>query len=469
MQQQVGWEKMMGLLFKVLLGSSFSIVFFFPSIALGSSGESPETDRVIVEIIDIEGNKEIDSIAVDEVQSKLSRMIPSSSKDQVNVLQPDYIRTIGMVQTTEEYTKSWGTTRVGTDRMKSQFATNGEEVVIAVIDTGVDYTHSFLKERMIAGYDFVDNDTDPMDEHYHGTHVAGIIAESTTANIKIMPIRALNHTGNGYDSNIAKGIRYAVDNGASIVNMSFQGNEYSEHLAQAINYALSNDVLVVVSSGNLSGDTANYYPASEKKVLVVSATDQSDKIATFSNTGGSIDISAPGVGIISSVPGEKYAVLHGTSMAAPYVSGVAAMLIVDNPTNSIIEIEKTLKSYVDDKGAVNWDPLFGEGILNVSNYEKYSLINSAFSSSDYTNLPEHSDVPLDKKWTILFNQVFSDESIVAVKLYTANYEVPVKLTPDLANKKIMVAPLENYQANTKYLLEIQVKDGKRYLMRFKTK
>lgn len=456
---------MRGLLFKMLVGCSFSIVFFFPSIALSSSGES---DRVIVETTDKEGNKEIESIAVDEVQPKSFFRIAASSKDEVNVLQPDYIRTIGMVQTAD-YTKSWGAMRVGTDWMKSQFATNDEEVIVAVIDTGVDYTHSFLKDRMIAGYDFVNNDSDPMDEHVHGTHIAGIIAESTTDNVKIMPIRALNENGNGYDSNIAKGIHYAVDKGASIVNMSFQGKEYSEHLAEAIDYALSNNVLVVVASGNKSDDTANYYPASEKRVLVVSATDQSDKIASFSNTGGSIDVSAPGVGILSSVPGEKYAALHGTSMAAPYVSGVAAMILVDDPTRSIEEIERVLKTYVDDKGAANWDPIFGEGILNVSNYGQNSLITSAYNSTNYSNLPEHTNVPLDKTWTILFNQVFTDDSTVAVKLYTENYEIPIQLTPDLKNKKIIVSPTKNYQTNTEYLLEIQIQNGERYLMRFKTK
>ncbi|WP_419958051.1 S8 family peptidase [Psychrobacillus psychrotolerans] len=460
---------MRSMLVKMVLGCSLSLVFFFPNIALSSSGETTETDRVIVEITDKEGNKETKSIPVDEVQPKSTFRISSSMRDQINILQPDYIRTIDMAQTTDKYTKSWSVNRVGTEWMKSKIASTDEEVIVAVIDTGIDYTHSFLKERMIDGYDFVDNDPDPMDEHFHGTHVAGVIVESTTANIKIMPIRALNHSGNGYDSNIAKGIHFAVDNGASIVNMSFQGNEYSEHLAQAIEYALSKNVLVVVSSGNLSDDTANYYPASEEKILVVSATDQTDQIASFSNTGQSIDISAPGVSVVSSVPGEKYAALHGTSMAAPYVSGVAAMLMLEAPTSSIKEIEKTLKTYVDDKGVTNWDPLYGEGILNVSNYKKYSLISSAVSASDYINLPEHSNVPLDKTWTILFNQVFSDDSTIAVKLYTENYEIPIKLTPNLANKKIMVAPIENYQANTDYLLEIQVKNGDRYLMRFTTK
>ena len=459
---------MRNLLVKMMVGCTFCLAFFFPSIVHGSSEESTETDRVIVEVIDKDGNKQIDSIAADEVKPKSSFTISSSSRAQVNVLQPDYIRTIGMVYTTE-YSKPWSATRVGTDWMKSQLETNEEEVIVAVIDTGVDYTHSFLKGRMIAGYDFVDNDTDPMDGHLHGTHVAGIIAESTTANVKIMPIRALNDTGNGYDSTIAKSIHYAVDNGASVVNMSFQGNEYSEHLAEAIDYALSNDVLVVVASGNKNADTANYYPASEKKAIVVSATDQSDNIAAFSNTGQSIDISAPGVSILSSIPGDKYTALHGTSMAAPYVSGVAAMLMVDDPSSSLEAIEKLLKTYVDDKGEVNWDPQFGEGILNVSNFDNHSLITSAFSSSNYINLPEHTNVPLDKTWTILFNQVFADHSTVAVKLYTKNYEVPVQLTPDLKNKKIIVVSKENYHANTEYLLEIQVKDGERYLMRFTTK
>jgi subtilisin family serine protease len=440
-------------IFIILLGFIIST----PSVVYGEHEVASETDRVIVKTTDSDGEEKIESVTWETLEGI----------EEVDVLEPDYIRSVGSLTVSGNIT-SWATERVGIKEMTDQFSLKEENVIVAVIDTGIDYTHSFLKDRIVNGYDFVENDTDPMDMHYHGTHVSGIITESTTENVKIMPIRALDENGNGYDSNIAKGIHYAVDHGASVINMSFEGKNYSSYLSGAIDYALSNDVLIVVASGNESADTANYYPASEQKVIVVSATDQYNNVAYFSNIGSSIDIAAPGVGIISTIPGERYGILDGTSMATPFVSGVAAMLELDYPNRTISEIEELLKGYVNDTGPVGWDPLFGEGIVNVSSFEKYSRIREALNSTNYTALPEYKDVVLNKKWTITFNRSFTDSSIISVKLYSDDMEIPISITNNLFDKQLIVVPNINYKTNTAYQLEITVEKGKRYLMNFTT-
>ena len=275
--------------------------------AFASSGE---TDRMIVEIVDENGNKAVESVSIDELEQfnrgkSLNVTSLLHNAQQVEELEPDFIRQTAL-QTDSIEAKSWGTERVGVKNLKSKVEPLKGSVIVAVIDTGVDYTHTFLKDRIVKGYDIVGNHAEPMDVHKHGTHVAGIIVDTTPANVKIMPIRVLDEEGKGYDSHVAQGIRFAVDNGAAIINMSFGGEEFSQYLSDAIQYAHSKNVLVIVASGNESGNTANYYPASDQKVLVVSAVDQNDTIASFSDTGSSVDVSAPGVGIISICSGRPF-------------------------------------------------------------------------------------------------------------------------------------------------------------------
>lgn len=440
-------------------------------MAFGNTDKQEQTDRVIVEITDLEGKKDIKSITWQEFesmkQSKSSFSI-SATASTVEIIEPDYIRSIDLVNAASQELSNWATERIGIPNLKSQIPLTSNNITVAIIDSGVDYTHPLLENRMVSGYDFVDNDTDPMDEHYHGTHVAGIVAESTNENIKIMPVRALDEEGNGYDSNIAKGIYYAVDHGASVINMSFQGANYSTFLANAINYALDHDVLLVASSGNDSSNTDNYYPASERDIIVVSATNKYDNLASFSNTGNSIDLAAPGVEILSSIPGSKYGVASGTSMAAPFVSGIVAMLKIDNPTSTSEELELILKTHVDDRGALYWDPLYGEGIVNVSSFKHVNLIQKALNSTGYVSLPSYGNVRLDKEWTINFDRSIVDKSTVEVNLYAVDQVIPVQVSFNSNPKQLIVKGLDLYKPNSNYLLDIKVKNGKRYLMEFKT-
>ncbi|KXH84067.1 S8 family serine peptidase [Sporosarcina sp. HYO08] len=443
-------------------------LIFTPSITSANEATSI-TDRVIIQVTAPSGKETITSVTwgeYDAIQKQQSVRAASISPTKVQMIEPDYIR-YAHSATFQAQSAPWGTGRIGAQKMQQLFTSNAGSVIVAVIDTGIDYTHSFFRNRIVAGYDFVDDDSDPMDVQYHGTHVAGIIAKTTSENVKIMPIRALDDKGNGYDSNVARGIRYAVDNGAAVINMSFGGDRYSRYLADAIAYAHSNNVLVVVSSGNEGKNTANFYPASEEKAIVVTATDRSDHIARFSNTGATIDVSAPGVGIISTIPGERFGVLDGTSMAAPFVSGIAAMMKLDNPKRSNTAIEALLKKYVDDLGAIGWDPYYGEGIINVSSFMKTDLTKPLISKQT-TLLPSHKNVALDKEWSIKFDRQFSDHSIVTVKMHQGSRELPIQLVPNLLNKEIIVQPIKPYEYSTVYWFEIIVRNGKSYVMEFQT-
>jgi len=160
--------------------------------------------------------------------------------------------------------------------------------------------------------------------------------------------------------------------------------------------------------------------------------------------------------------------MDGTSMAAPHISAVASMLKLDDPTRNMTEIEDLLKQYVDDEGAANWDPLYGEGIINVSSYQKQSIIQQKLASTDYVSLPKYKNVPLNKNWSINFNRILTDTKIISVFMYSDETEVPINVSFAKGTDKLMVKPKDNFEANSSYLLEIRVAGGDRYMMNFET-
>ncbi len=259
---------------------------------------------------------------------------------------------------------TWGASVMGVDEYAGYLGSGS--AIVAVIDTGVTET-SFMDGRLVTGYDFVANDRDASDEHYHGTHVAGTIVDCTPGlDVKIMPVRVLDAAGNGYHSSIALGIRYAVDNGASVINMSLGGG-HSDYIDSYVQYALDRGVTVVAAAGNNNTDTAYFCPAHIKGAVVVSAVDSYYNKAYFSNYGNSVDVAAPGVDIMSTIPNGSYASLSGTSMASPHVAALAAMLTIKYPSATPATIESKIKNAAVDIGTAGWDIYYGYGIPDMRN------------------------------------------------------------------------------------------------------
>lgn len=274
------------------------------------------------------------------------------------------------------YNQQWYIPKSRSDKaweiLKSQ-----REVKVAVVDTGVDYNHPDLKNKVLKdlGYNFINNSKDVMDDNWHGTHVAGIIAAeggngigisgvTGIANVKIIPIKALDKNGQGSSEIIAKGIRYAADKGADVINFSVGFSVKDDFISQAISYAESKGAFVVVSSGNDNINCDNISPSGDEGAYTVASIDRADAKSYFSNYGNSVKIAAPGEEILSTVPGGGYEYKSGTSMAAPIAAGVVAMMKAENPNLSQKDIERILNETAVDVMKKGKDDSTGYGIID---------------------------------------------------------------------------------------------------------
>lgn len=257
--------------------------------------------------------------------------------------------------------------------------TTGSDIIIAILDTGVSPSHPDLRGRVLAGFDFVNNDDDPRDDDGHGTFTAGVAGAEGDNGIgvagicwrcRILPVKVLNRRGRGSDAAIAAGIRFAADRGARIISMSFGGPDDSRVLREAVAYALERDVLLVAASGNgqAEGNLPNY-PAAYPGVVAVSATGPDDAITNFSTTGDFVALAAPGAGVWSTLwrrtIGDTYGFADGTSAACPHVAGAAALVWTVRPELSARQVAEVLMLGADDRGAPGKDPAYGYGRLNL--------------------------------------------------------------------------------------------------------
>ncbi len=222
-----------------------------------------------------------------------------------------------------------------------------------------------------AGGDYRDPDAFPDDEMGHGTNVAGIIAAKTDNGIgiagiapgcRIMTLRAFDARGFGAESDVSRALAYAIANGARVINMSFGDVVYSRVLRDVIRYAYARGVVMVASAGN-SQSTALHYPSAYDETISVSATTSDDKLAGFSNYGSTVDIAAPGSDIITTDREGRYSAFFGTSASAPFVTGVAALLLSRDETLTPEDVRGILVASAEDLGSRGWDERFGAGLL----------------------------------------------------------------------------------------------------------
>ena len=270
----------------------------------------------------------------------------------------------------------WGMDKLRAETAWSLHTATGRTV--AVIDTGVDGSQPDLAGRLLSGAQFLNSATSTgnglTDPVGHGTHVAGIIGAianngigvaGLAQGVMILPVRVLDANGSGWFSDIASGVLYAADHGVTAINMSLAGTYADPTLAAAVRYAQAKDIVVVAAAGNskLNGNPL-LYPADFPGVVAVAATDSTNAVANFSETGAAVTIAAPGISIASTFPGGQYMVLSGTSMASPFVAATVALVRAAAPGLSATATIADLTATADDLGAPGRDDTFGAGLVD---------------------------------------------------------------------------------------------------------
>jgi serine protease len=311
-----------------------------------------------------------------------------------------------MIPNDPMYVQHWHMTRIGMEQAWD--ISTGTGVIVAVCDSGVRQSLEDLADtNFIPGYDFINDDNDPDDDHGHGSHVCGTIAQSTNNgvgvagvayNATIMPVKVLNKNNFGSWDAIANGIYYAADNGAEIINLSIGGTSHSDTLKNAVDYAWNQGALVVCAAGNGNNDYADY-PAIYPNAMAISATTIPDVKASYSSYGPDIELTAPG-GDYGDEDGDGhddmvlqntfwrkktgYYYYSGTSMATPHVVGVAALMKSVNPSLTNVQLRNLLHTTAEDIGAPGWDEYFGYGMVDA-----YAAVLAAGGTP--TNQPPNAD------------------------------------------------------------------------------
>ena len=286
---------------------------------------------------------------------------------------------------TAEYSESWGIEAIGAEAVHSSEFT-GKGIKIAVLDTGVDYLHPDLRPNYHGGYDFINDDDDPMDDNGHGTHVAGIIAAArdgkgilgVAPEAEIYAVKVSDNRGKGSFGGLIKGIDWAIEHDIDIVTMSITGTGGTRALQKAVQIAYNeHDMLLVAAVGNGgSGDVL--YPAAYDEVIGVGSVTIDNERSPFSRSGDEVELVAPGSEIKSAAIGGKYRISSGTSMATPFVTGALALVLGSDEqmwNNTKIvngdgewtndEARGVLMETAIDLGDEGIDEEFGYGLLNL--------------------------------------------------------------------------------------------------------
>lgn len=276
-------------------------------------------------------------------------------------------------------TLPWGIDRIDAELVWPSSNNTADLIKVGIVDTGISNKHPDLLANVKGGVNTINSKKGWNDDNGHGSHVAGTVAAvNNTAGVvgaapaaDLYAIKVLGANGSGYLSDVIEGIGWGVTNGVQILNMSLGTASNVQSLAEAVKAAKTAGVTLVVAAGNSGGAVG--YPAAYQEVIAVSATDQNNVIASFSSRGPEVDLAAPGVSILSTYKGTLYATMSGTSMAAPHVTGAAALVMNTAVGASDVngngkwdpdEVQKRLQDTATNLGDLGFDTFYGFGLVN---------------------------------------------------------------------------------------------------------
>lgn len=282
---------------------------------------------------------------------------------------PNAVRILGGPKLTSD-SVPWNIVKIKATAVQAR-GNIGSNIKVGIIDTGIDYSHSDLEPNYVGGYNFIANTIDPMDDNGHGTHVAGIIAAASNGagilgvapGAKLYALKVINSTGQGEWPAVIAAYDWCIQNGIQVTNNSYGGAAGSVALEAALDAASAAGIIIVCAAGN-SGPSSEtvLYPALYPSAIAVGATDSQDVIANFSSRGAKVELSAPGVNILSCYLGNTYQILNGTSMACPHVVGAVALGLRAGILNT--DIRARLAQSAHDLGAVGRDSDYGFGLID---------------------------------------------------------------------------------------------------------
>ena len=337
---------------------------------------------------------------------------------ELGITEPDTV----LPPLTQEYTDSWGVTRIG-GNFAAAGGITGAGVKVAVLDSGIDYNHPDLKDNYKGGYNVVYGSDDPYDDGYisHGTHIAGIIGarDNGTGVVGVAPeasiyaVKVLGGMLMGALSDILAGMEWAIENKMDIINLSIESSIDSEAFRDACDRAYQAGIIVVAAGGN-SKSNVIAFPAAYESVIAVAATSEDDTFAAFSNFGEKIELAAPGVSIKSTLRGGGYGTMKGTSQAAAHVSGAAAILLAKelsqnkDDKSQADDVRELLDSSATDFGDAGRDQYFGFGLVNLTKALTPPL-------------------PVTWKYSITMDRGYSRSRILTIPLDEGEYKIDIEL------------------------------------------
>jgi len=377
---------------KKFLSAFVIILIVFSSLAISSVGSAVPAEKVAV-IIGFKGASDAALVNahggeityqyqyVSAIATSLPPQAIAALQKNPNVayVEPDFqVQALGKpVKPTPTPTPvptqtiPWGIAKIQAPSVWA--TTRGDEVKVAVLDTGIDTSHSDL--NVVGGKSFVFPGRSYNDDNGHGTHCAGTIAalDNNYGVVGVAPqaslyaVKVLDRTGNGYLSWIMAGIEWSISNNMDVISMSLGSTGTVPDFETVCNQASNAGIVLVAAAGNSGpGSDTISYPAKYSSVIAVGATDSSNTIADFSSRGSQLSVVAPGVNIYSTFKGNAYATGSGTSMACPHVAGAVALMLSKDPTTLPATIKATLQSTASDLGISGLDTTYGYGIINAA-------------------------------------------------------------------------------------------------------